>query len=275
LTGYLQLGITVALLVGLQPLYSKVMAETSGLGWHAELYGGRYYDDSRAGAYLALSKDLNEKGTFIGEALLERYPDYRFGGIGAHYLWPVGAIGDIGFVASQAWETYEFFPGIGTDYQTQIVGVEWELETSHLAIAAQAGTYLKDYNDEKPEYFSADAYYWGAQYDWYVRGATRWASGSSLNLLEFYRSFFAKGHLVTAYAGVGTDDLSLASPGNKDSIYAGAYTEILSNSDSVLTLWFEAAAEDNETLLTIELNLSFGTGARTPYITAFGFSLDN
>jgi hypothetical protein len=162
-----------------------------------------------------------------------------------------------------------------TDYQTRIVGAEWELEKDRLAVAAQAGKYLKDYDGDEPEYVSADVYFWGANYDWYVRGSTRRISGSSLSLFEIYRVFPTSVLPVTAYAGVGTDDLNVESPGNRDSVYAGAYAAIRSTPDTTLTLWFEAATEDNDTLFTIELNLAFGPGARTPYITAFGFTLDN
>jgi len=251
------------------------MADTGTPAWSAELYGGRYYDDSRVGAYLALSNAFNDGPMVIGEVLLERYPDYRFAGLGAHLLWPIGVIGEVGFVASQAWETYEFSSGMETDYQTRIVGAEWELEKDRLAAAAQAGKYLKDYDGDEPEYISADVYFWGTNYDWYVRGSTRRISGSSLSLLEIYRVFSTSVLPVTAYAGVGTDDLNVESPGNRDSVYAGAYAAIRSTPDSTLTLWFEAATEDNDTLFTVELNLAFGPGARTPYITAFGFTLDN
>ena len=53
----------------------------------------------------------------------------------------------------------------------------------------------------------------------------------------------------------------------------GAYAELFSVPSSTLFLWAEVAEFDDEILLTIELSLIFGPGARTPYITAFGSSL--
>lgn len=267
---------TMVFVLSLPFCSSELIAETDNLSWSAEVYGGRYYDDMRVGTYVATSSELDHGATIIGEALFESYdnPSYEFAGIGAHILWPVGAFGEMGLVASQAWETYEFEPDIETNYETRTLGAEWELEQGPLVVAAQAGRILKDYADRKRNYFSADIYFWGEQLDWYLRGAVRRVSSESVYFMEGYRFFDMNGHAITAYAGMSTDDLDTPSPGSTDAVYAGAYAELFSTQDSTLTLWIEAAREENDTLFTIELNLAFGPGARTPYITAFGFSLD-
>lgn len=266
----------MVLVLSLQFYSSELVAETDNLSWGAEVYGGKYYDDRRVGTYVAASSELDHGATIIGEALFESYDnsDYQFTGVGAHILWPVGVFGELGLVASQAWETYEFEPDIETDYETRTLGVEWELEQGPFAVAAQAGKILKDYADRKRNYLSADIYFWGEQYDWYLRGAIRRISNESLYYIEGYRVFDMKRHAVTAYAGMSADDLDNPSPGGTDAVYAGAYAELFSTQRTTLTLWVEAAREENDTLFTIELNLAFGPGARTPYITAFGFSLD-
>ena len=254
---------------------SSSMAAAGDLAWGGELYGGRYYDDSRIGAYFVSSTTMDHGATVIGELLYEDYADYEFAGVGAHFLWPVGDFGDFGFVVSQAWETYEFEPGSDTDYETRTLAVEWELENGPLVVAAQAGKFLKDYTDDEPSYVSADIYYWGSEYDWYLRGAVRRISDDSLHIIEGYRVFDLGGRSITGYVGISADELDSAAPGDKDAVYAGGYAEIFTSSKGTLTLWVEASREDNDTWLTIELNFAFGPGARTPYITAFGFSLDN
>jgi len=265
----------VATIVWLQIYAPELMAENEGVSWAGELYGGKYYDDSRVGLYLVSSAQWDNGATFIGEVLHENYTDYEFNGVGAHLLWPVSTFGDVGLVVSQAWESYEDGSNVDTDYQTRTLALEWELEQGQWAVAVQAGKYLKDYDGREPEYLSGDLYFWGNQHDWYLRGATRRISGASFNLFEGYRVFKLNAHAVTAYVGMSADDLSFDSPGKDDSVYAGTYAEVFSTPGATLSIWVEAAAEDNDTLFTIELNLAFGAGARTPYITAFGFSLDD
>ena len=250
-------------------------AQTDELGWSGEIYGGEFYDDRRAGAYFAMSQSMAPGPTFIGEMLFERYTDYDFAGLGAHFLWPIGTFGELGLSLSQAWETYEVDPNLVSNYQTRMLGAEWEFEQGPFALALQAGKYLKDYSGNEPGYFSADAYFWGEQRDWYLRASTRRIADASLSLIEGYRLFQAYEHAVTAYAGVSRDDLDTITPGSADSVYVGAYMDLFSTPKTNLSLWFEAAKQEDDTLLTIELNLAFGPGARTPYITAFGYSLDN
>jgi hypothetical protein len=239
------------------------------------LYGGRYYDDERLGAYLVSSIELDSGPVLVAEALSEHYPSYRFAGIGAHLLWPAGDWGDVGLVGSLAWETYEAYADTEIDYQTRILGAEWEFERGPWAVAVQAGKYVEGYADTEAGYASADLYFWGANYDWYLRGATRRISDKSLNLLEAYRVFNILERSVTGYVGTSADDLDVVSPGASDAIYAGAYAELFSHAGSTITLWFEAVREDHDSFITLELNLAFGDAVRMPYITAFGFSLDD
>ncbi len=250
-------------------------AEADGPAWGAEVYGGQYYDESRIGAYLVSSARIGEGPTVIGELLHERYTDYGFSGVGGHILWPMGAFGEAGLIASQAWESYEAAPGSKEHYQTRLLGAEWELERGRFALAVQAGRYLKDYAGAEPSYLSADAFFWGTDYDWYLRAATRRVSNAWLNLVEGYRVFHSEGRALTVYAGISDDELNAVSPGGTDSVYVGAYTSLFSTPQTNLTFWIEAAKEEDEALLTLELNLAFGPGARAPYITAFGYSLDN
>lgn len=241
--------------------------------WSGEAYGGKYYNDERLGSYLVYSNPNPQIFTMIGEILYERHTDYEFAGIGGHFLWSVSQSVDIGIVASQAWESYEVSGFEKIDYQTSLAGIELEFNGERVIVAAQTGQYLADFEDEKSMYFSADLYFMGADYSWYLRGATRWIETDSLHFIEGYHSTYLIERPLTTYLGVSVENSSLSSSEAVDSIYLGAYVELFSTPSSTLFLWTEVAEQDDDTLFTIELSLLFGPGARTPHITSFGFSL--
>jgi hypothetical protein len=235
--------------------------------WSGEAYGGRYYDDNRLGSYLVYSNASPQSLTIIAEALFEKYTDYDFAGIGGHFLWPVAQSVDVGFILSQAWESFEFSGFDDVDYQTNTAGIELEFTGERVTLAAQSGKYFTGYDDTDSMYFSADLYYWGIKNNWYLRGSTRWVSTDSLHFIEGYHTSYLMGVPFTAYLG-GSVQNSI------DAVYAGAYVELFSVPSSAMFLWSEVAELNGETFLTIELSIVFGPGARVPYITAFGSSLN-
>lgn len=242
--------------------------------WSGEVYGGRYYDDKRLGGYLVLSNVQSQGLITIGEVLYERYTDYEFAGIGGHFLWPVAQSVNIGLVVSQAWETLEFSGFDDLDYQTRIAGISLEFNSERVTLAAQSGKYYTDFDNTDQMYLSADLYVWSPSYNWYLRGATRWNSNDSLNFIEGYHTTYVLGAPFTGYIGTSVFNSNIVSNVTLDSVYAGAYVELFSIPSSTLFLWTEISEFDGETFLSIELSLVFGPGARTPYITAFGFPLD-
>lgn len=248
--------------------FSHVQAD-----WSGEAYGGRYYDDRRLGSYLVYSSANPGGVTTIAEVLYESYTDYEFAGIGGHFLWPVATSVEAGIVISRAWERYEFSGFDDIDYRTGTVGMELEYNNDQITLAAQSGKYFSDYDDTNSMYLSADLYYLGSDYNWYLRAATRWVSNDSLHFVEAYRSSYLLNFPFTAYLGLSAEYTNNDSYSAVDSVYTGAYLELFSLPSSALFLWSEIAELDGDTLFTIELSLIFGPGARTPYITAFGSSL--
>lgn len=238
--------------------------------WSGEVYGGRYYDDNRFGSYLVYSNTNLQGQTVIAEALYEQYTDYEFAGIGGHFLWPIAQSIELGLIVSQAWESYEF-SGFGEyDYQSNTAGIELEFNGERVTLAAQSGMYFTGYDDTDSMYLSTDLYFMGQQNNWYLRGATRWIETDSIHIIEGYRATYLMGLPFTAYLGMSVGYPYTESDVSVDSVYIGAYAELFSVPSSTLFLWTEVAEFDDEILLTIELSLLFGPGARTPYITAFG-----
>jgi hypothetical protein len=122
-----------------------------------------------------------------------------------------------------------------------------------------------------------DIYYWGAEYQWYARGATRQTKNYKENTIEGYRPFFADVLPVTLYVGATRNDLDTKEGirtyhTNYDSVYTGGYIDFLTTSSSRWNLWVEAARQDEDTVFSVELNVTFGPGADAPYISAFGFT---
>lgn len=260
------------LLVGC--LFPVVCSSSAQAQWSGEVYGGRYYDDERLGAYFVASSVIPEGPTLIAEILYEDYLGYEFAGIGGHFLWPVAETVYLGVVASQAWETLEF-DGFGDfDYETRLAGLELELTSDRITLAVQSGKYYTDFDDTSSAYLSADLYVWSPQYNWYLRGATRWITNNQLHFIEGYHTRYLLGLPFTGYIGTSVLNSNTLTEATIDSVYAGAYLELFSAPYSTLFLWTEVAEFDGETLWTIELNLFFGPGARTPYISSFGFTID-
>lgn len=247
---------------------------TARADWTGEIYGGRYYDDNRFGSYLVLSSVKPEGPILIAEALYENYTGYEFAGIGGHFLWPVEETVNIGIVASQSWETTEFIDFGDFDYESRTAGIELEFDTQKVTLAAQAGRFYTGFDETTSPYLSADLYAWSSSRNWYLRGATRWISTDSLYFIEGYHSNYLIGFPVTGYIGTSVFNSNILANVIIDSVYIGGYVELLSTPYSTLFLWTEVAEFDGEVLLTLELSFGFGPGARTPYITAFGFPID-
>lgn len=252
-----------------------VASDNSKADWSADIYGGEYYDDNRFGTYLVLSDGKPQQTQAIAEVLYEQYTGYEFAGIGGHLLWPVSQSTYLGLIASQSWETYEFSEFDDIDYHSNTAGLELEFNGDWLTLAAQTGMYFSDFDDTDAMYLSADLYYLGEQGNWYLRGAIRRISNDSLYIFEGYRSFSPFGLPLTAYLGANVGYPDTEQDVSVDSIYTGVYAELFSAPSSALFLWMEAAEVNDEALLSIELSLVFGPGAKTPYITAFGTSLQD
>lgn len=241
--------------------------------WQFEIYGGKYYGSDRAALYGALSHSVTEAVSITVEALHEKIDDYQFRGIGAHFLWQIRQGYKLGVVGSKGSEYYaiDMFSGdqkTGSDnvrYDLTTAALEAELNFSSFTVAAQAGRiYVPDYDTEKQDYTSIDAYYWGDA-DWYIRAADQRTGDDAVTFAEGYRSWGAKGLTGTFYVG--------ASAGEYDSAYAGTYIELTSDDKSSWTLDMGGGMIDGEWQLQLELYIFLGPGADTPYISAFGFTV--
>lgn len=253
------------------------------LDWETQLYGGEYYEDTRIGAYSVVSKPIVNNLSLIGEILYEQYhddSDYNFSGIGGHLMWEATAVAKLGIVGSHSHEEYTF----GPDFEDQelevvsdIVGFASELNHNALTLAAQIGRVFNDSTNNDRYYLSMDLYYWGPEYLWYGRGAARRARNYTEYTIEGYRSFFSHHSPITLYAGVTKNDLGTQEEirtfhTKYDSFYTGGYIELLSTNSSTCNLWLEVAKQDDDSVISVELNLTFGPGADAPYISAFGFT---
>jgi len=97
------------------------------------------------------------------------------------------------------------------------------------------------------------------------------------NTIEGYRPFFADVLPVTLYVGATRNDLDTKEGirtyhTKYDSVYTGGYIDFLTTSSSRWNLWVEAARQDEDTVFSVELNVTLGPGADAPYISAFGFT---
>ena len=255
-------------------------AENTFMDWETQLYGGEYYEDKRAGTYSIASKPFPNNFSITGEFLYERYSDYNFAGVGGHFTWEATTFAKLGLVGSHAHEEYDF----GSDFEDQesevvssTLGLDAELNHDPVTLAVQLGRIFNNtYNNDR-YYLSMDIYYWGAEYQWYARGATRQTRNYKEYTIEGYRPFFSDVLPVTLYVGATRNDLGTKEEirtyhTNYDSVYTGGYVDFLSTSSSRWNLWVEAARQDEDTVFSIELNLAFGPGADAPYISAFGFT---
>lgn len=250
------------------------------MGWEVQLYGGEYYEDQRIGNNNIASKSFLDKYSIVGESLYERYDDYNFTGVGGHLLWDVTDFATIGLVGSHSVEEYSF----GSEFEDRksedvydTLAFETELNYDPITFALQTGrVFNNSYNSDR-YYLSSDIYYWGAEYLWYARGVVRKAKNYKEYAIEGYRTFFTDTMPVTLYVGSMTNDLGTKEEvrtyhTSDDSIYIGGYIEFLATSLSRWSLWAEAAEQDEDAVISVELNISFGPGADAPYISAFGFT---
>lgn len=258
-------------------------AEAGFIDWQGEVYGGEYYEDNRLGAYGVASQSVAESFTAIGEVLGERYTDgygdYDFSGMGAHLFWTVAEYARLGVVGSYSKEQYSYDPDFEqrkSEYSTDTLGIEAELSHGPVTFAAQFGQTSSDYYRNDHGYLSIDAYYWGNEYAWYGRGAIRRTKNFEEYTLEAYRTFSLYGLPFTAYTGATRNDLTtkeevLAYHTTYDAFYAGCYIQFVTTASTAWNLWFEVSEQDKDTLFSIEIGLTFGPGADTPYLSAFGF----
>jgi len=254
------------------------------MDWEAQLYGGDYYEDKRIGAYGVASKSFLNDFTITGELLHERYregvTDYDFSGVGGHLLWQAAESAKFGLVASHAHEEYGYdaeFEDPKSEYVSNTLGLEAELNRDPVTVALQVGELSNDYYRNDHNYLSMDIYYWGAEYLWYARGAIRRTKNYEEYTIEGYRTFFADGLPLNFYVGATRNDLTteeeiLTYHTQYDSFYTGCYIEFLTTPSSAWNLWVEASRQDTDTVLSVELNVTFGPGADAPYISAFGFT---
>jgi hypothetical protein len=250
------------------------------MGWEAQLYGGEYYKDTRVGAYGVASKSFLTDFSITGETLYERYNDYNFSGVGGHLTWDVTKFAKFGLVGTHSREEFSGdldFDGHESEDISNTLGLETELNHDPVTLAVQFGRIFNNtYNNDR-YYLSSDAYYWGAEYLWYLRGAVRRTKGFKEYTIEGYRTFFSDVLPIGLYAGVTRNDLSTEEELRNyhttyDSVYAGSYIEFFSTSSSSWNLWTEAARQDGDSFFSIELNVAFGPGADAPHISAFGLT---
>ena len=261
-----------------------VKAETSFIDWEAQLYGGDYYEDKRIAAYGVASRTLLDRFTIIGELLRERYregaSDYDFSGIGGHLLWEAAQFARFGVVGSHSHEEYTYEPDFddpNAEYAVNILGLEGELNHDLLTLAVQIGEISSDYYSNDHTYVAADMYFWGAENRWYGRGAVRTTKNYEEYTVEAYRALLAKGLPITFYVGANRNDLTTEEEIRSyhtqyDSLYTGCYIEFATTTLSSWNLWVEAAKQETDMVLSVELNVTFGPGADTPYLSAFGFT---
>jgi hypothetical protein len=261
------------------------LAETRSLGWETQLYGGRYYDDQRIGAYgigsIPLPKDLS----IIGEVLHERYRgdngDYIYSGVGGHLLWEAGESTKVGLTGSYSTDEYDYdksYQDPKSEYASHTVALEGEFSLDALTLAAQFGNLSSNYYGDDTRYLSSDVYYWGEGYRWYARGAIRASNYYKEYTLEGYQTFLVNEIPLNVYVGATRNDLStkeeiLTSHTRYDSFYTGCYIDLLTTASSNWNLWFDVTKQDPHTVFTLELTITIGSGVDgAPYISAFGFT---
>jgi hypothetical protein len=250
------------------------------MDWETQLYGGEYYEDQRIGAYGIASKSFLNNFSITGELLYERYSDYNFSGVGGYLNWEATEFAKVGIVGSHSRSEYSF----GSEYEDQnwedvskTLGLSTELNHEPATLAAQVGQIFNNSFNNDRYYLAMDIYYWGTDNKWYARGATRKTRNYKEYLIEGYRTFFADTLPVTLYVGANKNDLGSKEElrtyhTSYDSVYTGSYIDFLTTSSSRWNLWVEAARQDNDTVLSVELNIAFGPGVDAPYISAFGFT---
>lgn len=259
-------------------------ADDTAVTWSGQLYGGEYYKDDLIGGYAISSLSFSDDFIITGEILRERYHnndrDYYLSGVGAHLLWRPSELTKVGVTGSHARERYsygDFIEGLKYRYRTNTIALEGELDFDPVTLAAQAGKVANDddYNKQH-RYFSINLFYWGAEHLWYVRSAIRRISNYREFTLDANRTFFADSFPTSLYAGGTHDKLIsngevLAPHGQYNSYYMGCNFQFITTASSAWSLWAEAARQSSETILSIELNISFGPGVDAPSISSLEY----
>lgn len=195
-------------------------------------------------------------------------------------IWETTKFTKFGIVGSLSHEEFTY----DTDFEDQeskdvsnTLGLAAELNHGPVTLAVQRGKNFNNNYNNNHYYLSMDIYYWGAEYLWYARSATRRTKNYKEYTIEGYRTFFADVLPVNLYVGVTRNDLDTKEElrtyhTSYDSVYTGCYIEFLTTSSSRWNFSVEASKQDEDTVFSVELNIAFGPGVDAPYITAFGFA---
>ena len=260
-----------------------VKAEDASVEWGGQLYGGKYYKDNLIGAYGLVSAPFSGNLRISGEVLRERYRNheysYNISGVGAHIVWVTSSFTKFGLIGSHSRENYSFgtnIEGIKTNYLSNILGLEGEFGNDSLALAAQAGRVIDDDYSSRHRYFSVYFFYWGDLHLWNVRSGVRMVKNYQEYVLEGGYTFFADSFPTNLYVGTTRDnvfanDQSLSAPGQYNSVYTGCNLEFITTATSSWSLWVEASRQASETILSAELNISFGPSPVAPYNSALDY----
>jgi hypothetical protein len=264
------------------PPFAK--AEDTAMTWSGQLYGGKYYKDDHIGGYGISSISFGDAFMMTGEILRERYHnrdrDYYLSSVGAHLLWRPSEGTKLGLTGSHSRERYsysEFIEGFKTRYRTNTIALEGELDYDPVTLAAQTGKVANDDDYIKQHhYYSISLFYWGADHLWYGRSAIRRIRNYREYTLEASRTFFAGSFPASVYAGATRDNLIStgevsAPPGQYNSYYMGCNFQFITTTSSAWSLWAEAARQSSETILSLELNISFGPGGEAPSISSLDY----
>ena len=109
-----------------------------------------------------------------------------------------------------------------------------------------------------------------------MRSAIRRVKDYKEYALEGSRSFFADSVPTDFYAGATQDHVItnaelLPHHGQYNSFYTGCNIQLLARNSSTWSLWAEAARQESETVVSVELNVSFGPGVSAPSISALDY----
>ena len=260
------------------------MAEDTAMTWSGQLYGGEYYKDDLTGGYGISSIYFSDDFIITGEILRERYHnrdrDYYLSGVGVNLLWQPSEVTMLGVAGSHSRERYsysDFIEGLKYRYRTNTIALEGELDYDPLTLAAQAGKVANDdeYNIQH-RFYSIYLYYWGANHLWYASSSIRRIRNYREYTLEANRTFFADSRPISLYAGATRDKLisnvEIPAPvGQYNSYYMGCNLQFITTSSSAWSLWAEAARQSSETIMSVELIISFGPGVDAPAISTLDY----
>lgn len=273
---------SVRLLIGVLGVVIAFVAhaENRYVEWEAYLYGGKYYDSERVGAYALAERPVSTDVSFTGEVLHERYSDYEFSGVGGQVEWSTTPSLMLGLLGSLSRSEYSLGEGFGPSElsdNSQTLSISTELQQDKASFIAQAGRIFNSSFTTDRGFVSLDLYYWGNDYRGYVVAGARRTANFKEYSIEGYRSMSVHTFPVTLYAGATANDVKTAGELRTyhtvyESVYGGLYIDLINLSAPRWSLWLEASRQEGETVLSAELSVAFGPGARLPYISAFDFS---